>query len=423
MVTEYKFFEELTKNIDLNIIEEIFESAGISDLERRKVGKGQKMNLYSVLKSYEIVLERHGIRASEDSTIYRTVVKMSMKGKNVGDSLAFERNRVKKGKMANAHYEHTLMGKCYVGWLTWLIKLRRYTTRIGISRVKSTEIMSREHPNTNNKENEESLSNFSKQNSSSFSQEASELLLSSNYSLSQSKPGSGEFLSFQSPRGGSSIQDVDMTFAPRSKLTTNLGSPLRLHEVYHAGEVNTMKNTMKNTLNTINPMKTKQWELSTAPDSSLHTMDSTQYKQKELSQGVTYADNSYTSTSYSTSKAPQYIISISDQIPSQESLHTANSHLKLKYLRRWLLFIAQRKNHLKRKEVAIENWLVAMHFYNQTLATKGFLCLLHNTNNNYTVQQTAKEVTRASHHGLENKYFLLWAHYTGIYIYIYIYIL
>ena len=280
------------------------------------------------METYSKVLEGHGISPGGDYKIYKSVVEIALKGRKTSN----KSNNCKKNRSIK-HYERTLKGKCYVGWLTWLLRIRRFTTNIDINNHPTQRTL----PSPDNKEN---INNINK-----------------------------------------------------------------LTYVYQAGYLG------------------KSWrngELSTAPDSSQLTMEATKRNPSKLLTGSSKEGNS------SLLIYDDYLLVSPTPQQLSDGDNIRNYSLALKSFRSLILHMrhSQAISHAKQK--AIENWLVAMHFYNTTLATKGFICLIHNTKSNYKLELCANEVANGYTVRLLRKYFHIWDIFTSIYththIYIYIYL-
>jgi len=94
--------------------------------------------------------------------------------------------------------------------------------------------------------------------------------------------------------------------------------------------------------------------------------------------------------------------------------------IQLKYLRKWKRMVIEAKKRRAEKEKHMENWLVAIHFYEQTLCSKGLLGLLHNRQDTIQIENIGEELEISHSMFLLKTYFVLWKNKFCIFLYIYI---
>ncbi len=241
----------------------------------------ETLALPSVLQGYERVLRRHGIPPKNDSIFYRTLIKMSTKGRPWAEMLQELEQKESLKALANNKYDNGLLAKCLLKWIGLLVQRRKQGLRSFKSSINSV-CENKENRSVNSNDNSNSMACF--------------------------------------------------TFA-KKELSGRAEDYGRVEE--------------------------------------------------------------FASTAAATRKAYDPSSRRLDRMFGNLSEDEGNYRLQLKYLRKWKRMVLNARRGRAEKERRMENWLVGIHFYEQTLCSKGLLGLLHHKQELLRVDQIAVEVTKA----------------------------
>ena len=103
-----------------------------------------------------------------------------------------------------------------------------------------------------------------------------------------------------------------------------------------------------------------------------------------------------------------------DQLFDNLSSDEGGYRLQLKYLRKWKRLVLNARHMRAEKERRMENWLVAINFYEQTLCSKGLLGLLHHKQSLLRLEQMGGEMSRRHRSFLLGRSLQIWRAKNGI---------